>query len=127
MYNTEKYIGEALDSLLAQTFKDFEVIVVDDCSTDNGVEVVNGYAPKFNGRLQLMRMKVNSGGGEPRNRGLHLSRGEYVFFMDADDALVSTALDELYAVAKNFAAYVVHCNRYYLSPGESASTDIRAD
>ena len=49
MYNTEKYIGECLDSILAQTFQDFEVIVVDDCSTDKSCDVVESYLPKFNG------------------------------------------------------------------------------
>ena len=47
MYNTEKYIGECLDSILAQTFTDYEVIVVDDCSTDKSCEVVESYVPKF--------------------------------------------------------------------------------
>ena len=47
MYNAEKYVGECLDSILAQTFKDFEVIVVDDCSTDNSRAVVESYVPKF--------------------------------------------------------------------------------
>ena len=49
MYNTEKYIGECLDSILAQTFKDFEVIVIDDGSTDKSCDVVESYLPKFNG------------------------------------------------------------------------------
>ena len=49
MYNAEKYIGECLDSILAQTFTDYEVIVVDDCSTDNSRAVVESYLPKFNG------------------------------------------------------------------------------
>ena len=47
MYNAEKYIGECLDSLLAQTFQDYEVIVVDDCSTDNSRAIVQNYLPKF--------------------------------------------------------------------------------
>ena len=50
MYNTEKYIGECLDSILAQTFQDFEVIVVDDCSTDNSAAIVESYLPKFNAK-----------------------------------------------------------------------------
>ena len=49
MYNAEKYIGECLDSILAQTFTDYEVIVVDDCSTDNSRAVVQSYLPKFDG------------------------------------------------------------------------------
>ena len=49
MYNAEKYIGECLDSILAQTFQDYEVIVVDDCSTDNSRAIVQNYLPKFDG------------------------------------------------------------------------------
>ena len=117
LYNAEKYIGECLDSLFAQTFKDFEVIVVDDCSTDNSVEVVKNYAPKFKGRLKLIRRKKNSGGpGIPSDLGLKLSRGEYIFFMDNDDEIISTAFEKLYAVAKNFNADVVHCEKYYKIP-----------
>ncbi|MCR5833692.1 MAG: glycosyltransferase family 2 protein [Selenomonadaceae bacterium] len=81
LYNVEKYIGEALDSLLAQTFKNFEVIVVDDCSTDSSCAIVENYKEKFNGRLTLFHMEENTGSGAmPRNKGLYLSRGEYVTF-----------------------------------------------
>ena len=69
MYNAEKYIGECLESLLLQTFQDFEVIVVDDCSTDNSFSIVESYIPKFDGRLKLTKTEKNSGGGGyvPRN------------------------------------------------------------
>ena len=88
MYNTEKYIGECLESLLAQTFQEFEVILIDDCSTDNGNAVARSYTKKFNGRLKLVRLKKNSGNnGIPNNMGLALSRGEYVLFMDSDDTV----------------------------------------
>ena len=50
MYNVEKYIGECLDSILAQTFTDYEVIAVDDCSTDRTCEIVESYLPKFNAK-----------------------------------------------------------------------------
>ena len=105
LYNAERYIGETLDSLLAQTFQDFELIVVDDCSTDSSCAVVENYAERFGGRLKLTRTIKNTGSGtEPRNLGLTLSRGEYVYFMDNDDAVTPTALDELYALAKKFDA-----------------------
>ena len=124
MYNAEKYIGECLDSILAQTFTNFEVIVVNDCSTDNSPAIVESYIPKFDGRLKLSHMKKNSGNAAlPRNRGIKLSTGEYFYFMDADDAIIPTALEELYTVAKDFNADVVHCQKFYSSPGESASTD----
>lgn len=117
LYNVEKYVGECLESLLAQTFQDFEVIVVDDCSTDKSVEVVESYAQRFDGRLTLAHMKKNSGGaGFPRNMGIKLAHGEYIYFIDPDDTVTPTALAELYSVAKKFDADDVHCEKYYHVP-----------
>lgn len=114
MYNVEKYIGECLDSLLAQTFQNFEVIVVDDCSTDNSFAVVERYAPKFNGRLIISKTEENTGNvAFPRNKGLNLSRGEYIQFVDADDMLIKTALEELYGLAKKHGVEVVCCEQFY--------------
>lgn len=118
LYNAEVYIGEALDSLLNQTFKNFEVIVVDDCSTDSSVEVVKSFLPKFDGRLHLLSMEKNSGSAPaPRNKGFGFSRGEYIFFMDSDDVITPTALEEMYTLAKKYNADVVYCERYYMSTG----------
>ena len=115
LFNYEKYIGECLDSLLAQTFQDFEVIVVDDCSTDNSVAIVESYAEKFGGRLKLYQTEKNSGGGGyvPRNIGLQLSRGEYIFFVDADDFIVETALEILHMAATQYNADVVYTSAHY--------------
>ena len=114
LYNTENYIGECLNTLLAQTFTDFEVVVVDDCSTDNSVAVVESYMPQFGGRLTLLHMAENSGGGAlPRNKGLNFSRGEYIFFADSDDLLTKTALAELYTLAKEYDADVIHCEKNF--------------
>ncbi len=114
MYNAKKYIGECLDSLLAQTFQNFEVVVVDDCSTDESVEVVESFADKFNGRLNIFHTEKNSGGAcLPRNEGLKNSCGEYVFFMDADDLLRQNGLEEMHGLAKGFNADVVDCTKAY--------------
>ena len=114
LYNTEKYIGACLESILNQTFQNFEVIIVDDCSTDNSVAIVESYREKFGGRLTLSHMEKNSGSGViPRNKGLNLSRGEYIFNMDNDDMLTKTALEELYMLAKNFDADVVYCEKRF--------------
>ena len=125
LYNAEKYIGECLDSILAQTFDDYEIIVVDDCSTDDSCKIVENY---MNGegqyKIQLVKLSENSGmPSTPRNRGLKISRGEYLFFMDNDDAVTDTAFEELYNVAKKFDADVVHCQKFFTAPGETVTTD----
>lgn len=124
MYNAEKYISECLDSILTQTFTNFEVIVVDDCSTDSSYSIVESYTEKFGGRLKLAKLKKNSGGAPvPRNRGIRIASGEYFFFMDADDALMPNGLEVLYAAAKNYDVDVVHCEKWYQAQDESVSTD----
>ncbi len=129
MYNAEKYIGECLDSILAQTFTDFEVIIVDDCSTDNSRAVVQSYLPKFGDKLQFVRSEKNSGGcpGIPRNTGIRLSCGEYILFVDSDDAITPTALEELYPLAKKFDADVVHCEKFFRVTGNVSSIHLRKD
>ena len=128
LYNAEKYVAECLESILAQTFKNFEVIIVDDCSTDNSVRIVKNYIPKFGGRLKLAHMEKNSGSGAiPRNKGLELSRGKYVFNMDNDDLLIGTALEEMYSFAENFDADVVYCEKYFATNTELSEVYIRSE
>ena len=111
MYNVEKYIGECLESILAQTFQDFEVIVVDDCSTDKSVEIAESYTKKFGDRLKIYINEQNSGASATRNKGLWLSRGEYVFFMDSDDLILPDGLEKTYKIAKYFDVDVVNITR----------------
>ena len=114
MFNAEKYIGECLMSLTNQTFQDFEVIVADDCSTDNSRAIVKSFSEKFGDRLIVTRLSKNSGSPSvPRNFALAKAHGKYVYFLDADDLLSETALEELYNVAENFNADVVHCEKYF--------------
>ena len=116
MYNAEKYIGECLDSILAQTFTDYEVIVVDDCSTDNSRAVVQSYLPKFDGgaKLNLICLDKNSGNpSAPTNIGINISCGKYLYIIDNDDTITPTALSELYPIAKKFDADVVYTERYH--------------
>ena len=118
MYNMEKYIGECLDSLVAQTFKDFEVIIVDDCSTDKSCEIAESYASKLN--LILIRSEKNSGGhvGVPRNKGIKIAKGDYIYFVDSDDALMENALEKFYNAAEEFQADVVHCDKTFQTTGK---------
>ena len=118
LYNAEEYLSECLDSILAQTFQDFEVIVVDDCSTDSSCEIVESYMPKFDGRLKLYHTPKNTGSGViARNVGLSYASGEYVYNMDNDDVITKTALEEMHTLAKKYDADVVYCEKYYMSSG----------
>ena len=102
VYNAEKYLRGCLESILNQTFADFEVIVVDDCSTDNSLAIAESFLEKFGGRLKIISLPKNTGNASvPRNEGLRFSRGEYVFFMDNDDLILDNALETLY----NFAGF----------------------
>jgi glycosyltransferase involved in cell wall biosynthesis len=83
-YNAEKYIGEAIESILNQTFTDFEFIIIDDCSTDRTWEIIQGYAKKDN-RLVILKNEVNSKICKTLNRGILIARGKYIARMDADD------------------------------------------
>ena len=111
MFNAENFIGECLTSLANQTFQNFEVIIVDDCSTDNSLNVALTFSKVFGDRLRLAKLSANSGcPGVPRNFALEAARGEYIFFLDSDDFLAETALENFFTVAKNFDADVVHAD-----------------
>lgn len=127
MFNSEKYVGECLESLLAQSFQDFEVIVIDDCSTDNGSAIVESYIPRFDEKLRLVKTKKNSGGSASRNKGMKLSRGEYLFFMDSDDLFTKTALEYMYKPAKEFNADVIYCGKYYSYNDKNKETRVHSD
>lgn len=86
-YNCEDYVVEAIDSVLSQTYSNCEIIVVDDGSTDGSLEVLGGF-----GRDIRLESGINRGGCAARNRGIDLARGEYIKFLDADDALYHDAI-----------------------------------
>ena len=83
VYNVEKYLKESLASLISQSFKNFELICVDDGSTDKSGEILRSMKPKFR-RMTILEQK-NKGAGAARNAGIKAAKGKYLFFMDADD------------------------------------------
>ena len=113
VFNAEKYFAECLDSLLNQTFQDFEVVVVDDCSTDSSVEIAESFLEKFGGRLTIYDNEKNSGPSVSRNKGLNVARGEYIFSLDADDLILPDGLENLFNLAKTFDVDVVSCTGHY--------------
>jgi len=88
VFNGERYLREALDSILAQTYRSLEVIVADDGSTDSTATVVTSYGC----RIRYFR-QINQGPAAARNLGLHIARGDYMAFLDADDLWHSEKLE----------------------------------
>ncbi len=85
VYTGENYIKQTLDSILVQTFISFEIIVVDDCSTDCTLDIICAIASK-DSRIKYIQTPKNSGGpAAPRNLGIRIARGEWISFCDADD------------------------------------------
>lgn len=94
VYNTEKYVEESVLSILNQSLKEIEVIVVNDGSTDNSLAIIEHLAASDK-RVKLIS-QANSGQGVARNNGLQSAQGEYIYFMDSDDILRSDALERCY-------------------------------
>ncbi|MPW26979.1 glycosyltransferase [Alkalibaculum sp. M08DMB] len=83
-YNCANFIGETLDSVINQTYKNWEVIIIDDCSTDNTVEIVKKYMLNDK-RIKYYKLDKNSGAAVARNKALDFSEGKYMAFLDSDD------------------------------------------
>ncbi len=115
MYNSANFIPQTLESLLYQTMKDFEVIVIDDCSTDNSVEVVESFIDRFEeGQLHVLKLSKNTGSpGLPRNAGIKFAHGKYISFLDSDDLYTKTALEELTTLAEEYKVDAVHSNQIF--------------
>ena len=94
IYNAGKYLDRAIADVLSQTFTDFELICVDDGSTDNSTAIIESFKNK-DSRVSSVRQN-NAGPSVARNKGLELVRGKYVIFLDADDMYEPTLLESLY-------------------------------
>lgn len=86
VYNSEKNLKYCLESILKQTYQDFEILLINDGSTDNSQEVIDRYKKNFSNKIRAYIQK-NSGVAKTRNRGIELSKGEYLFFIDNDDRI----------------------------------------
>lgn len=83
-YNSSRFIKETIESVIAQTYQDWEMIIVDDCSKDNSVEIILGYTEKEK-RIKLIKSEKNVGAAEARNIALREAQGRFIAFLDSDD------------------------------------------
>ena len=93
-YNSERYIVQSIESVIMQTFQQWEMIIVDDCSTDNSADIIKKYEAKD---FRIRYLKTNEPSGSPsipRNIGIREARGRYIAFLDSDDIWLPKKLEE---------------------------------
>lgn len=114
VYNRENTIKRAIDSVLCQTYSNIEVIVIDDCSTDNSVKILNEYKDK---RIKVICQKQHGGANKARNVGIAIARGEYIAFQDSDDEWLPDKLFLQIELMKVHSFMACYCP-YYLHEKE---------
>lgn len=92
-YNSSKFFFETISSVYAQTFSDWEMIVVDDCSSDNSVEIIQGFVTQ-DSRIKLIQLQKNSGAAVARNKAIEVAKGRYIAFLDSDDLWLPGKLEK---------------------------------
>lgn len=122
-WNVEKYISKCIDSLLAQSYKNLELILVDDCSTDLTAEILDSYSSR-DSRIQVIHRRQNGGLGECRNTGILLANGELITFVDGDDTLEANAYEEVIKhYSQSIDVYWIGINVIYESHHELQASD----
>ena len=84
LYNSELYIDRTIQSLLKQTYKNWELFIIDDCSSDNGLQIAKYYSSR-DSRINILQNNINMGAAVTRNNGIEASNGKYIAFLDSDD------------------------------------------
>lgn len=108
-YNVEKYVDKCLESIMNQTYKNLEIILVEDCSTDNTYDIIKKY-PKKDKRITIIKNEKNSGLSFSRNAGIKAAKGKYISFIDSDDYITENFYEELLTAMKKEKAEVAICD-----------------
>lgn len=107
VYNTEKYLKRCLNSIINQNFKEIEIIIINDCSTDNSLEIIKKYI-EIEKRIILINKEKNEGLSAARNSGIEIAKGEYILHIDSDDWIEQNYFKDMYKFAiKNKADIVI--------------------
>ena len=110
VYKVEEYVGKAIESILAQTFTEFEFLIVDDGTPDRSGEICDRYAKKDH-RIRVIH-KENGGAPSARNTAIDIAQGKYVYFLDSDDWAEPQMLADMYELAEKHQAQLVVCGFY---------------
>ena len=112
VYNTEQYLRQCLDSVINQTFQDIEIIVVNDGSTDNSINIIKEYQQK-DSRIVFVDFPNHKGVSDARNEGIKLARAEYITFVDSDDWVKKDYVKTLYDNITKYNCDIVVTNFYF--------------
>ena len=125
VYNTEKYLSRCLDSILNQSFKNIEIIIVNDGSIDNSVKIIEEYQKKFKSQIKFIDKK-NGGQGSARNVGIKHASGDFIGFVDSDDFIDLNMYDEMINLAEKNKSDIVICNLkdYYELSNDEKDVDL---
>lgn len=127
VYNTGKYLYQCLDSVLNQTYKEIEIIVIDDHSTDPlTLEILNHYKEKYP-NIKFSRNEVNSGLSISRNKGISLANGDFFTFLDSDDYLLPDFVETMLNAINNFNVSYVICNYVDFHETEQGEKDVKVN
>ena len=107
-YNCARFISQTIESVLAQTYSDWEMLIVDDCSTDGSYEIALEYAAK-DSRIKVIRNEKNSGAAVSRNKAIEVAQGEFVAFLDSDDLWIPEKLEKQIAFMRENACDFSFC------------------
>lgn len=107
LYNNEKRLPKCLNSVLNQSFKDINIIIIDDKSTDNSLLIAKQYQKQFPNQITIIENEKNSGAATSRNKGLLLSKSEYVTFLDSDDYLTPGIFEKVNEVYKKYKPDII--------------------
>lgn len=121
IYNAEAYLKNCLESAVNQSFKDIEIICVNDGSSDNSGEIVERFSAQDD-RFVVLSHEVNQGSSAARNSGMKVARGEYIKFLDSDDMLPSSSIERLYTIAKKNDSDIVRGSAQLYRSGKRWST-----
>ena len=116
-YNASKFIRNSLESVINQTYKNWELIIVDDCSTDDSVAIINEFN-KIDKRIRFFQLDKNSGPAIARNKGIEEAKGKFIAFLDSDDRWLPTKLEKQLSfmlknkIALSHTSYISHNEMY---------------
>lgn len=122
VYNSEKYLKRCLDSILNQSLSEIELIVVNDMSTDNSINILNEYKKQYKDKIIVIDMKQKGGPGGARNEGILAAKGEYIGFVDSDDNVEINMYEVLYSIAKKSDYDMVDCGFFNEYANENMRT-----